>query len=134
MCCIICVYCVLSTGFCLCAYILPALHVTVRVAAWGHAVATKAGPNVMLNMRELAPLNILTNYFFRAVESKLCLEFQEKGEIKPFSHGKYTPIQEIMRLHDRAHRDRNPGPKTPDSPCADWWKDLLNKRGTVPLV
>ena len=94
-------------------------------------MVTKEGPNVMLNMRELAGVELLKSYPFRALESRLCLATQEGGVIKPFSHAKYTPIQEAFRQFDKSHRDTNQDRKIPDSPCAGWWKDLLHKRESV---
>jgi hypothetical protein len=91
---------------------------------WGHAVMTKAGPNVMLNYR----VPVLSPYKHR----KSLMRFGEAltaaliNKLSAFqighSHEKDSPINRDLRALGNAERSHGGY----DSPCADTWKTMLN--------
>lgn len=95
---------------------------------WGHAVITKAGPNVMLNMRETRPLKVLFDTPFRAIETMMSVVVSHGGfgKRQPFSHAIYTGIQGALRRWQDQHRDVLPNRASPDTPCKGFFKELLN--------
>lgn len=94
---------------------------------WGHSVITKAGTNVMLNMRQHP--SRFPKHVFRALEAVLSVLIVDGWAFsKPYSHAVYRPVQQQFNLYEKAHREANPDRKVPDSPCAGLWKDMLNGR------
>ena len=92
---------------------------------WGHAVMTRAGPNVMLNYRVPA-----VNPFKQAKTARRFAEALTSALINRLmafriahSHEKLSPLNRDLRALGNAERAKGGY----DSPCADTWRAMLNR-------
>jgi len=92
---------------------------------WGHAVLTQAGPNVMLNLRQVNIWNALYHQPLRLLESFLStvLLYQRGGH----STSKWNKVQK--RLHDQREKHYEHDAKwvPPETTCKNTLSDMLNR-------
>jgi hypothetical protein len=106
---------------------LPLLHVPQEEGdlfyfppLWGHAVVTKAGPNVMLNFRRVALVGPIINFPFRILEAFVATLFMTPV----YTHRRGSSTDN--RLAELAYPYRHSGENF-DSSCMDEFKAILNK-------
>ena len=87
---------------------------------WGHAVVTKAGPNVMLNFRRISILQPFLAYPLRFIEvltSSMVMSTTFNDRRKSGTD---------MKFREYSYPYRHAG-KNYDSGCSDQWKAILNR-------
>ncbi|RYG67368.1 hypothetical protein EON64_07595 [archaeon] len=84
---------------------------------WGHAVVTKAGPNVMFALREPALLSAFLRAPFRLIEGVVNLYMTPQDE-RQFSHKRPNPVQRAFLMATVAN-----------SPCRDLWGEMMRREG-----
>jgi hypothetical protein len=75
----------------------------------GHAVLTMEGPNVMLNLRQVAVLDSFKRQPWRLIEALVSL-FSTNIAVRSFSHKHVNPLQKVLLMGSNA-----------DSTCASTW-------------
>jgi hypothetical protein len=90
---------------------------------WGHAVVTKAGVNVMCNIRETAILKSLATNFWKVPEAIFAKLYLDGFTV--FNHARLNEAQAEMKRRMLQKYSENPNFIPPESGCKQNWIDML---------